>query len=60
MIWCQSKATDFLDFYDEDASEFVFVGVLDQHYDSNNATYYEVRHMWEWMREYLPGMCRCE
>ena len=49
----QSKATDFLDFYDILAGKVYFVGVLDKQYDQRVATYFKISDMIGWIQKYL-------
>ena len=51
----QSRVTDFLDVFDEDASVFKLAGVLDKHYEPTDATYYRVMDMVPWMEKYVLG-----
>ena len=51
----QSKATDFLDYYNEETYQFDLVGVLDRHYEPTDATYYKVKDMIPWMIKNVPG-----
>ena len=56
LLLLQSKATDFLDYKDEQNGEVYFIGVLDRHSVSNNfAVYYKVKEMISWITKNLEG-----
>ena len=51
----QSKATDFLDYYDEQDQVFYFIGVLDEHSGRNFAVYHKIKDIIDWIKKYLGG-----
>ena len=51
----QSKATDFLDYFDERDQVFYFIGVLEEHKGRNVAVYHKVKDSIDWIKKYLGG-----
>ena len=53
ICFCQSKVTDFLDYYNKTTGKVYVLGVLEEHYTEEVAVYHKVKDMLPWIEKHL-------